>query len=103
METHTWHVYCVWTTPGDDFFVYIFVHFFISDYITQYNDSWYIKSTTISVSRKYVLTTRVFHHQDWSNIFNWWVIRPGCTARGRTLFRKGEYVKSDSAPMRRLS
>ena len=60
-------------------------------------------STTIAVFRKYVLTTRVFDHQDWSNIYNCWLSRLSCAARARTLFRKGEYVKSGAAPMRRLS
>ena len=50
-----------------------------------------------------MLTQRVFDHQDWSNIFHCWVSRSGCASRARTLYRKGEYVKSDSKPMRRLS
>ena len=74
-----------------------------ADYITLYDNSRQTISTTIAVFRKYVLTSRVFDHQDWSNIYNYWVSRPGCAARARTLFRKGEYVKSDAAPMRRLS
>ena len=49
------------------------------------------------------VTKRVFDQQDWSNTFNCWVSRPGSAARSRTMFREGEYVKSDAAPLRRLS
>ena len=75
----------------------------VAIYITLYDNSRQTISTTIAVFRKYVLTTRVFDHQDWSNIYNCWLSRLSCAARARTLFRKGEYVKSDAAPMRRLS
>ena len=73
-----------------------------ADCITLYDNSRQTISTTITVFCKYVLTSRFFNQQDWSNTFNCWVSRPGCAARSRTLFRQGEYVKSDAAPMRRL-
>ena len=41
-----------------------------ADYITLYDNSRQTISTTIAVFRKYVLTSRVFDHQDWSNIYN---------------------------------
>ena len=53
--------------------------------------------------RDYSRQTRVFDHQAWSARFNCWVSRPGFAARSRTLFKREEYVKSDAAPMKRLS
>ena len=74
-----------------------------TDYLTLYDNSRQTISTNIPIFRKYVLTSRVFDDQDWSNIYNCWVSRPGCAARARNLFRKREYVKSDAIPMRRRS
>ena len=110
VPSHTLSRLCAWTALGN-FCIYLFYfsdcrfenQAVYADYITLYDNSRQTISTTIAVFRKYVLTSRVFDHQDWSNIYNYWVSRPGCAARARTLFRKGEYVKSDAAPMRRLS
>ena len=74
-----------------------------TNYVTNYNNSRQTISTSVNTFRKYVVTTRVFDQQDWSNTFNCWVSRPGSAARSRTMFREGEYVKSDAAPLRRLS
>ena len=74
-----------------------------SDYISNGDGSRQTISTSVSTFRKYLLTSRVFDHQDWSAGFNCWVSRPGCAGRSRTLFKKGEYIKSDAAPLKRLS
>ena len=74
-----------------------------SDNICHRDYSRQTISTTVSTFRKYLLTTRVFNHQDWSARFNCWVSRPGFAARSRTLFKREEYVESDAAPMKRLS
>ena len=73
-----------------------------SDYISHSDYSRQTISTTVSTFRKYLLTTRVFNHQDWSARFNCWV-SIGFAARSRTLFKREEYVESDAAPMKRLS
>ena len=73
-----------------------------SDIISQPNGSWYITATTVKSFRRFVLTQRVFDHQDWSPMYYCWVSRPNCATRARTLFRKGIYVKGDSAPMKRI-
>ena len=74
-----------------------------SDYISHSDYSRQTISTTVSTFRKYVLTTRVFDHQDWSSGFNCWVSRPWCAARSRTLFKRVEYVKYNATTMKRLS
>ena len=61
----------------------------MDDYISYSDYSRQTISATVSTFRKYVLTTRVFNHQDWSSAFNCWVSRPGCAARSRTLFKGG--------------
>ena len=74
-----------------------------ADYISQVDGSRQTISTTLSTFRRYILTSRVFDHQDWSSLYNCWVSRPGMASRSRTLFKRGVYVKSDSAPLTRLS
>ena len=73
-----------------------------SDYINHADYSRQTISTTVSTFRKYLLTTRIMDHQDWSACFNCWVSRPSCATRSRTLFKRGQYVKSDTAPLKRL-
>ena len=72
-------------------------------YISQVDGSRQTISTSVSTFRRYILTTRVFDHQDWSSVYNCWVSRPGMASRSRTLFKRGVYVKSDNAPLTRLS
>ena len=52
-----------------------------SDYISNGDGSRQTISTSVSTFRKYLLTSRVFDHQDWSAGFNCWVSRPGCAGR----------------------
>jgi hypothetical protein len=102
---------CAWTTTGIISLrdCHIFLHFSYrfeiqgaySDYISNGDGSRQTISTSVSTFRKYLLTSRVFDHQDWSAGFNCWVSRPGCAGRSRTLFKKGEYIKSDAAPLKR--
>ena len=73
-----------------------------SDIISQPDGSRYITATTVKSFRRYVLTQRVFDHQDWSPMYYCRVSRPNCATRARTLFRKGVYVKGDSVPMKRI-
>ena len=81
MPSHTLSRLCAWTTQGNFLYPLFSIFLFLSDcrfekqavytdYLTLYDNSRQTISTTITIFRKYVLTSRVFDHQDWSNIYN---------------------------------
>ena len=72
----------------------------LTQQLNVFDQSWWSKTLLVNT---YLRKTAMVVEMVWSNIYNCWVSRLGFAAQARTLFRKGEYVKSDAVPMRRLS